>query len=276
VGLSCYAAGREGLRFRGVLTVQVLLRPSPKTALLALTALAAPVPAALASARTPNKAHRVQRATVLARKTRRHGHHHTAAAGKPTLIFRISRPSATKKKHHRRHHPRRHLAHAAGDPVDTISDFKFSPSSVTIHVGDTITWTNNGPTAHTATASNGSFDTGILKKGQSASHTFSQAGTFAYICSLHPFMHGTVVVVGSTSSGSGSSSGSGASGAASGNTGSGTGASSAGSSSPTASSASSATLPNTGLNVSAALGTALLLIGLGVTIRRRVARRSAL
>ena len=57
--------------------------------------------------------------------------------------------------------------------------------------GDTVTWSNNGPTGHSATANDGSFDTGILQKGSSGSHTFSQAGTFSYICTPHPFMKGT-------------------------------------------------------------------------------------
>ena len=48
------------------------------------------------------------------------------------------------------------------------------------------------PDAHSATANDGSFDTGILSKGGSGSHTFTQAGTFSYICTPHPFMKGTV------------------------------------------------------------------------------------
>jgi hypothetical protein len=91
-------------------------------------------------------------------------------------------------------------AHTAGDPSDTISDFKFTPASLTIHVGDTITWVNNGPSEHSATANNGSFNTGLLKKGASASHTFTTAGTFTYFCSVHPFMHGTVVVLANAAS----------------------------------------------------------------------------
>jgi plastocyanin len=98
----------------------------------------------------------------------------------------------------RAHHQIR--AHAAGDPSDTISDFKFTPASITIHVGDTVTWVNNGPSEHTATANDQSFDTGLLKKGASASHTFTQAGTFTYICTIHPFMHGTVVVLANAAS----------------------------------------------------------------------------
>ena len=70
----------------------------------------------------------------------------------------------------------------------------FFPQTVTIHVGDTVTWTNAGPSEHSATAYDHSFNTGLLKKGSSASHTFTQAGTVTYFCSIHPFMHGTVVV----------------------------------------------------------------------------------
>ena len=65
---------------------------------------------------------------------------------------------------------------------------------MTVNVGDTVTWTNNGPTPHSATSSSGVFDTGIMDAGQSGSHTFTEAGTFAYICTPHPNMHGTVVV----------------------------------------------------------------------------------
>ena len=82
----------------------------------------------------------------------------------------------------------------------TIADFSFTPASITIHVGDTVTWVNNGPSAHTATANNGAFNTGVLQKGHSASHTFTKAGTYSYICSIHPFMHGTVVVLANTTS----------------------------------------------------------------------------
>ena len=190
-----------------------------------------------------------------------------------------------------------HIAHAAGDPGDTISDFKFAPATITIHVGDTITWTNNGPTDHTATATDGSFDTGTLKKGQSASHTFTSAGTFAYICSLHPFMHGTVVVVGSgagggsgsggggsrksgtTSGSSGSSSpASTSSAAATGSSGS-TGTTGAGGSTPSTTGAatstapstgagtSSSTLPTTGLDLAPILLAGLLLVGAGIGLR---------
>jgi LPXTG-motif cell wall-anchored protein len=84
---------------------------------------------------------------------------------------------------------------AAADTGVTIVDFDFQPGSVTVNVGDTVTWTNNGPTPHSATANDGSFDTGIMDAGQSGSHTFDAAGTFSYICTPHPNMTGTVTVV---------------------------------------------------------------------------------
>ena len=86
------------------------------------------------------------------------------------------------------------VATAAASASVTISDFKFAPKSVTVNEGDSVTFTNNGPTLHTATAEDGSFDTGNLDKGDSDTVTFDSAGTIAYICTPHPFMKGTVVV----------------------------------------------------------------------------------
>jgi plastocyanin len=88
------------------------------------------------------------------------------------------------------------VADAAASTSVTIKDFEFAPASITVNVGDTVTWTNQGPTEHSATASDGTFDTGIMGKGKSGSHTFTEAGTIAYICTPHPFMKGTVVVQG--------------------------------------------------------------------------------
>jgi LPXTG-motif cell wall-anchored protein len=149
-------------------------------------------------------------------------------------------------------------AHVAGDPGVTIADFHFSPATTTIHVGDTITWSNNGPSSHTATAGNGTFNTGILKKGQSASHTFSQAGTFAYVCQIHSFMHGTIVVLARTTS---------TTPATSTPTTTTPGGTTAAAPTPTG-----PTLPNTGFNVVAGLFAGLVLLGLGAGLRRTRAR----
>ena len=83
---------------------------------------------------------------------------------------------------------------AAADQSVAIADFLFTPSTVTVTVGDTVTWTNSGAIVHTATATGGSWDTGDIAPGASAAITFSTAGTFAYICTPHPTMTGTVVV----------------------------------------------------------------------------------
>ena len=100
-------------------------------------------------------------------------------------------------------------ATAAADTGVTISDFQFAPTSVTIDVGDTVTWTNDGPTPHSATADDGGFDTGIFDAGQSRSETFDQAGTFAYFCTPHPNMRGTITVRAASTGGGGNGSGGG-------------------------------------------------------------------
>ena len=75
-----------------------------------------------------------------------------------------------------------------------IKDFEFVPSKVTIKVGGTVTWTNGGPSVHTVTADDGSFDSGQLQKGKTFSRTFESTGTFSYHCSIHPSMKAQVVV----------------------------------------------------------------------------------
>lgn len=75
-----------------------------------------------------------------------------------------------------------------------ISSFSFSPASLTVKVGDTVTWTNQDSVGHSATADDKSFDTGILGQGKSGTITFSKAGTYTYYCSVHTSMSGTIVV----------------------------------------------------------------------------------
>jgi plastocyanin len=82
----------------------------------------------------------------------------------------------------------------AGKNAVTIQNFAYSPATITVKVGDKITWTNQDSIGHSATADNGSFDTGVLQQGQSGSITFSKAGTFTYHCSVHPNMKATVIV----------------------------------------------------------------------------------
>ena len=76
----------------------------------------------------------------------------------------------------------------------TIGDGLFSPSSLVVAPGGTVTWTNGDDRAHTATADDGSFDTGSLGAGASSTKPFPNEGTFAYFCEIHPDMTGTVTV----------------------------------------------------------------------------------
>lgn len=75
-----------------------------------------------------------------------------------------------------------------------ISDFAFSPKTITITVGDRVTWTNSDAVAHTATDTGGAFDTGSIGQGESASVRFTQPGTYRYVCTPHPTMTGTIRV----------------------------------------------------------------------------------
>lgn len=84
---------------------------------------------------------------------------------------------------------------SSGSGSLTISDFKFAPASLTVDHGTRVTVANKDSTAHTATADDGStFDTGDIDPGSSASFTLAKAGTYKYHCSIHSFMHGTIVV----------------------------------------------------------------------------------
>jgi plastocyanin len=80
----------------------------------------------------------------------------------------------------------------AADHAVAIQGMKFSPANLTVAVGDTVTFTNMDSAPHTATANDGSFDTGRLNRGQSAKITIKKAGDFAYICALHPMMKGQI------------------------------------------------------------------------------------
>jgi len=75
-----------------------------------------------------------------------------------------------------------------------ITNFTFSPESLTIAKGTVITWQNNDAVAHTSTSDNQVWDTGNIAPGTSKTTTFGTAGTFAYHCTVHPMMTGTIIV----------------------------------------------------------------------------------
>ena len=76
----------------------------------------------------------------------------------------------------------------------SIGDFAFEPGTVRLAVGGTVTWRHDGIAPHTVSASDGSFDSGVLKSAGVFSHQFDQAGAYQYVCAFHPQMVGTVEV----------------------------------------------------------------------------------
>jgi amicyanin len=86
----------------------------------------------------------------------------------------------------------------ASTPVATdavhIKNFAFSPATITVKAGSTVVWTNDDAIQHDVTFDGGGITSSVLNHNDTFSHTFPTAGTYHYICSIHPFMHGTVIV----------------------------------------------------------------------------------
>jgi plastocyanin len=101
----------------------------------------------------------------------------------------------------------------------------YGANPATVEVGATVTWTNNDSIAHTVTADDNSFDSGPMQPGQTFSHTFSQAGTVPYHCSIHgaASMSGTIQVTSASPSPSATPSSSPSAGSAGGTPGTGGG-----------------------------------------------------
>jgi plastocyanin len=84
---------------------------------------------------------------------------------------------------------------ASTDLEVSIVSRAYQPATLTITAGQTVTWTNHALTPHTVTAVAGQFDSGRIDPGESFTVTFATPGTFAYTCTIHPSMHGSVVVL---------------------------------------------------------------------------------
>jgi plastocyanin len=84
-------------------------------------------------------------------------------------------------------------APVAGNAV-SIDNFAFVPATLTVAAGGTVTWTNRDEEPHTVAANDGSFHSPGMGSQATYSYTFATAGKFDYVCSIHPFMHATVVV----------------------------------------------------------------------------------
>ncbi len=90
-------------------------------------------------------------------------------------------------------------AHPAGVKSGQVSvaidNFSYTPSTLTVKVGSTITVTNMESVEHTLSADNGSFNTGTLNKGKSTHFKLTKPGVYSFHCEFHPFMKGSIKVV---------------------------------------------------------------------------------
>ena len=86
---------------------------------------------------------------------------------------------------------------AAENPSATVvvaKNFMFSPNTLTVAAGSTVTWTNHDEEPHTVVGDTGLFRSGAMDTDESFSFKFDQPGTYHFICSIHPQMVGTIVV----------------------------------------------------------------------------------
>jgi plastocyanin len=75
-----------------------------------------------------------------------------------------------------------------------ITNFAFSPATLTVKKGTTVIWTNNDSAPHTVTGDNGGPSGSAISQGGTYSYTFNTVGSFPYHCSIHPSMKATVQV----------------------------------------------------------------------------------
>lgn len=81
-------------------------------------------------------------------------------------------------------------------PSITITNYSFHPATLTVKKGSTVTWVNKDDDVHTIKGTEGpqAFGSPALDSGGAFGFTFRHAGTYHYICSVHPYMHGVLVV----------------------------------------------------------------------------------
>jgi plastocyanin len=86
----------------------------------------------------------------------------------------------------------------AAQAAQTISisaqNFMFSPATITVKAGATVTWVNHDEEPHTIFNDAGLFRSSALDTNESFSYTFDKPGTYRYICTIHPRMTGTIIV----------------------------------------------------------------------------------
>ncbi len=85
-------------------------------------------------------------------------------------------------------------APAPAGPAVNIENFAFNPPALTVPAGTTVTWTNKDEEPHNVVAEDGTFRSPGLDSQGTFSYQFAKAGTYQYVCGIHPFMKATVVV----------------------------------------------------------------------------------
>ena len=82
----------------------------------------------------------------------------------------------------------------AGETIVAIQGMKYVPATVTVAPGSTVRWVNRDSMEHTVTSTEGKWDSGTIRPGETWSRRFDEPGSYPYVCTPHPFMTGTVVV----------------------------------------------------------------------------------
>ena len=90
--------------------------------------------------------------------------------------------------------PRAPLADAAHSAGIQIDNFHYSPPTLVVAPGTTVTWTNEDDSPHSVREKDGKFKSAALDTDDKFSQTFSAPGEYEYFCSIHPYMTGKIVV----------------------------------------------------------------------------------
>jgi plastocyanin len=86
------------------------------------------------------------------------------------------------------------IPQGASTQLASLNQKYYTPANATVPSSAVITWTNKDIAPHTATANDGSFDTGIINAGSTGSATVKGKGDIQYHCNIHPWMHGSLLV----------------------------------------------------------------------------------
>jgi plastocyanin len=107
--------------------------------------------------------------------------------------FEFTIPFTLSRYFGRRPNPAGGGAGVTGTAVE-MRQMAFAPQRLEVTAGTTVEWTNRDQVEHTITASDGSWDSGLIAPGATWRRTFDTPGTYAVHCTPHPFMKGEIVV----------------------------------------------------------------------------------